>query len=49
MAARITDSDFRYTDGRGNLMRSRTELSVAKLLDFLHKDYEYGCDIPGLP
>ena len=49
MAARITDSDFRYTDGRGNLMRSRTELSVAKLLDFLHKDYEYGCDIPGQP
>ena len=49
MTSRITDSDFRYVDGRGNLMRSRTELSVAKLLDFLHKEYEYGCPVPGQP
>ena len=45
----VIDSDFRYVDGRGNLMRSRTELSVAKLLDFLHKEYEYGCVVPGQP
>ena len=49
MTSRITDSDFRYVDGRGNMMRSRTELSVAKLLDFLHKEYEYGCPVPGQP
>lgn len=49
METRITDSDFKYTDGRGNLMRSRTELSVAKLLSFLHKEYEYGCNLPGEP
>ena len=45
----MIDSDFRYVDGRGNLMRSRTELSVARLLDFLHKDYEYGSVVSGQP
>ena len=38
----FTDADFRYTDRRGNLFRSRTHLSVARLLDFLNRDYEYG-------
>lgn len=37
----ISDSDLRYIDGRGNLLRSRAELSVAKLLQFLNVDYEY--------
>ena len=49
MTTRITDSDFRYMDGRGNLMVSRTELSVAKMLAFLHKEYEYGHVLPGDP
>lgn len=49
MTTRITDSDFRYTDGHGNLMRSRTELSVARLLRFLHKEYEYDSAVPGHP
>lgn len=37
----VLDSDFRYVDTRGNLLRTRTELSVAKLLEFLECDYEY--------
>ena len=37
----IGDSDLRYLDGKGNLLRSRTELSVAKLLQYLGIDYEY--------
>lgn len=37
----ILDSDFRYLDGRGNLLRTRTELSVAQMLTFLGHDYEY--------
>jgi 6-pyruvoyltetrahydropterin/6-carboxytetrahydropterin synthase len=37
----ISDSDLRYIDGKGNLLRSRTELSVAKLLQYLGIDYEY--------
>ena len=42
VSERVVDSDFRYIDGRGNLLRSRTELSVARLLTFLGKKYEYG-------
>jgi len=37
----ISDSDLRYVDGKGNLLRSRAELSVAKMLQFLGIDYEY--------
>jgi len=37
----IVDSDFRYLDKKGNLMRSRTELSIAQMLSFLNQDYEY--------
>ncbi len=37
----MIDSDFRYTDGQGNLLRSRTELSVARLLSFLGIKYRY--------
>lgn len=37
----ILDSDFRYIDKKGNLLRSRTELSIAEMLSFLGIDYEY--------
>ena len=37
----ISDSDLRYMDGKGNLLRSRAELSIAKMLQFLGLDYEY--------
>ncbi len=38
----ILDSDFRYVDGKGNLLRTRTELSIAQMLSFLDIKYEYG-------
>ncbi len=38
----VVDSDFRYLDKKGNLMRSRTELSIAQMLSFLNQEYEYG-------
>ena len=37
----ILDSDFRYVDKKGNLMKSRTELSLSQMLTFLNQDYEY--------
>ncbi len=37
----ILDSDFRYIDSKGNLLKSRTELSIAQMLSFLQIDYEY--------
>lgn len=37
----VVDSDFRYLDKKGNLMRSRTELSIAQMLSFLNQEYEY--------
>jgi len=37
----ILDSDFRYIDKNGILMKSRTELSIAQMLTFLELDYEY--------
>ena len=36
----VLDSDIRYID-RGTLLRSRSELSVAKMLSFLGQDYQY--------
>lgn len=38
----ILDSDFRYIDKKGNLMKTRTELTVAQMLSFLEQEYEYG-------
>src|SRR6478609_834448 len=35
------DRDFRYIDGNGNLLRSRTEFAVSKMLSFLRQDYQY--------
>lgn len=37
----ILDSDFRYIDSKGNLLKSRTELSIAQMLSFLQVDYQY--------
>ncbi len=37
----VLDSDFRYIDKKGILMKSRTELSIAQMLTFLDQDYEY--------
>ncbi len=37
----IIDRDLRYDDGRGNLLKSRLELSIAKLLQYLNLEYEY--------
>ncbi len=40
----LLDSDLRYID-RNNLLRSRSELSVAKILSFLNQDYEYDVSV----
>ena len=37
----ILDSDFRYIDKKGNLLRTRTELTVAQMLAFLEEEYQY--------
>lgn len=37
----ILDEDLKYIDKKGNLLRSKTELSFSKLLSFLEKDYQY--------
>ena len=37
----ILDEDLKYIDGKGNLLRSKTELSFSKLLSFLEQDYQY--------
>ena len=37
----VLDSDFKYIDKKGNLMKTRTELTVAQMLDFLEDEYEY--------
>ncbi|MGI0039428.1 MAG: 6-pyruvoyl trahydropterin synthase family protein, partial [Nitrososphaera sp.] len=41
----VLDSDLRYIDGNGNLLLSRAELSVAKMLAFLGHDYKYGATV----
>jgi 6-pyruvoyltetrahydropterin/6-carboxytetrahydropterin synthase len=40
----VLNSDLRYID-RGNLLRSRSELSVAKMLAFLGHDYQYDVNV----
>src|SRR5215213_5064527 len=40
----VLNSDLRYID-RGNLLRSRSELSVAKTLSFLGHDYQYDVNL----
>lgn len=41
----VLDSDLRYLDNRGNLFRSRSEFSVAKILSFLGQMYNYDVEI----
>ena len=41
----ILDSDFRYIDKKGNLLRTRTELTIAQMLDFLEDVYDYDHEI----
>ena len=41
----VLDSDFRYIDKKGNLMKTRTELSIAQMLSFLEQDYEYNFEL----
>jgi 6-pyruvoyltetrahydropterin/6-carboxytetrahydropterin synthase len=45
MARVEVDRDIRYLDKNGNLLRSRTELSVSKMLSFLGQTYEYNVKI----
>lgn len=40
----VLNSDLRYID-RGNLLRSRSELSIAKMLSFLGQNYEYDVNV----
>jgi len=40
----LLDSDLRYID-KNNLLRSRSELSVAKILSFLNRDYDYDVSV----
>jgi 6-pyruvoyltetrahydropterin/6-carboxytetrahydropterin synthase len=40
----VLNSDLRYID-RGNMLRSRSELSVAKMLSFLGQDYQYDVNV----
>ena len=35
------DSDLRYIDSKGNLLRTRSEFSIARMLSFLEQDYSY--------
>jgi len=37
----ILDSDFKYIDKKGNLLRTRTELTIAQMLTFLEEEYQY--------
>lgn len=41
----ILDSDFRYLDKKGNLLKTRTELSIAQMLSFLGHSYEYNYEL----
>ena len=41
----VLDRDIRYIDEKGNLLRSRTEFSVSKILCFMNKKYEYNVKV----
>ena len=41
----ILDSDFKYIDKKGNLLKTRTELTVAQMLTFLENEYEYNYEM----
>ena len=37
----LLDSDFRYIDKNGKMLKTRTELSISQMLSFLGLSYEY--------
>ena len=37
----VIDSEFRYIDKKGNILKTRTELTIAQMLNFLDIEYEY--------
>lgn len=41
----VLDSDLRYLDSKGNLLRSRSEFSIANMLTFLGQNYKYDADV----
>ncbi len=41
----VLDSDLRYLDGKGNLLRSRAELTLARTLSYLGHEYEYDVEV----
>jgi 6-pyruvoyltetrahydropterin/6-carboxytetrahydropterin synthase len=41
----VLDKDIRYIDSNGNLLRSRAEFSISKLLSFLGITYEYDANL----
>ena len=41
----VLDSEIRYMDGRGNLLRSRAEYTVAKMLSHIGQDYSYDIEV----
>jgi 6-pyruvoyltetrahydropterin/6-carboxytetrahydropterin synthase len=41
----VLDSDLRYIDPRGNLVRTRTEFSLAQTLSFIGQSYEYDVEL----
>ena len=41
----VLDSDLRYLDSKGNLLKSRSEFSVANMLTFLGQDYKYNVSV----
>lgn len=41
----VLDKDIRYIDSNGNLLRSRAEFSISKLLSFLGITYEYDASL----
>ena len=44
----IQDKDIKYVDHEGLIYRSRTELTLAKLLSFLKHNFQYDVTVPGL-
>jgi 6-pyruvoyltetrahydropterin/6-carboxytetrahydropterin synthase len=41
MERTVIDRDIKYIDGKGNLLRSRSEFSVSRMLSFLGQNYDY--------
>ncbi len=41
MERMVLDNDIKYIDSSGNLLRTRAELTISKMLSFLGQDFEY--------